>query len=106
VRVLFDQGTPVPLRLELSHHEVITAHECGWSRLTNGDLLDAAVLDGFALLVTTDANLRYQQHVAARRIGIVVLGTASWPRIRGAIGQVLQAIDASVPGSRVEVEIP
>jgi len=31
VKVLFDQGTPVPLRTYLTHHAVSTAYEMGWS---------------------------------------------------------------------------
>jgi predicted nuclease of predicted toxin-antitoxin system len=53
VRVLFDQGTPVPLRDSLPQHEVSTAFERGWSELTNGELLDAAERAGFAVFVTT-----------------------------------------------------
>ncbi|MFZ1219891.1 MAG: hypothetical protein WAO00_11390 [Chthoniobacterales bacterium] len=42
MRVLFDQGTPVPLREFLQGHEVTTAFEMGWSDLSNGDLLAIA----------------------------------------------------------------
>ena len=42
MRVLFDQGTPVPLRNYLGEHEVATAAEMGWSTLSNGQLLDVA----------------------------------------------------------------
>jgi len=52
VRVLFDQGTPVPLRNYLPEHKVATAAEMGWSTLSNGELLDAAERE-FDLLVTT-----------------------------------------------------
>jgi hypothetical protein len=37
MRVLFDQGTPGPLRGFLIGHEVITAFEVGWSEISNGD---------------------------------------------------------------------
>jgi hypothetical protein len=57
VRILFDQGTPAPLRKYLASYEVKTAAEMGWSRLTNGQLLDAAE-DTFDLLITTDQQLR------------------------------------------------
>jgi hypothetical protein len=60
VRILFDQGTPAPLRKYLEGHEVKTAAEMGWSRLTNGQLLDAAE-DTFDLLITTDQQLREQK---------------------------------------------
>jgi hypothetical protein len=42
MRVLFDQGVPVPLRRHLTLHSIDTAFERGWSALKNGDLLDAA----------------------------------------------------------------
>ena len=79
MRVLFDQGTPAPLRQFLVQHEVATAYERGWSTLTNGDLLQAAETAGFTVLVTTDTHLKYQQNLVARRIAIVVLSTTSWP---------------------------
>jgi hypothetical protein len=41
MKVLFDQGTPAPLRHALPGHAVSTAYEMGWASLTNGDLLDA-----------------------------------------------------------------
>jgi len=84
VRVLFDQGTPVPLRESLTQHEVSTAYERGWSNLTNGELLDIAEQEGFTVFVTTDLNLKYQQNLSVRRIAIVVLTSTSWPRIQGA----------------------
>ena len=52
MRVLFDQGTPAPLRHALAPHEVSTAFELGWSNLENGDLLREA--EGrFEVFVTT-----------------------------------------------------
>ena len=42
VRILFDQGTPAPLRDHLTGHSVDTAFERGWSNLRNGTLLDRA----------------------------------------------------------------
>jgi len=94
VRVLFDQGTPAPLRHLLVEHEVTTAYECGWSTLKNGELLTAAEEHGFEILVTTDRSLQHQQDVSARRIAIVVLSTTSWPRIQASAGAVFAAIAA------------
>jgi hypothetical protein len=99
VRVLFDQGTAAPLRLLLPQHDVVTAHERGWSQLKNGELLDAAEREGFAVLVTTDANLKYQQNLTSRKLAIVVLTTTSWPRIQRVADAVVVAIDSAAPGS-------
>lgn len=51
MRILFDQGTPVPLRRHLGAHQIRTAAEMGWSVLSNGDLLAAAESEGFNLLI-------------------------------------------------------
>lgn len=106
MRVLFDQGTPVPLRQLLKHHEVTTTYERGWATLKNGELLDAAERGGFAVLVTTDSNLKYQQNLRSRRIAIVVLSTTSWPRIQSAVAEVVRAVDGSAESGYVEVRIP
>lgn len=105
MQVLFDQGTPAPLRQFLQTHQVSTAYERGWSTLTNGHLLEAAELAGFEVLVTTDTHLKYQQNLASRRISVVVLSTTSWPRIKAQVEPIGIAIDAAVPGSYFEVRI-
>jgi hypothetical protein len=105
VRVLFDQGTPVPLRQHLPGHNVATAYELGWSSLTNGELLGIAESQGFDVLVTTDSNLKYQQNLQTRIIAIVVLTTTSWRRIQAASAKIQAAVDAARPGSYTEVAI-
>lgn len=73
----------MPLRNHLPHHVVKTAYERGWHDLKNGELLARAEAEGFDVLVTTDQNIRYQQNLAGRRIGVLVLMTTSWPRASG-----------------------
>jgi hypothetical protein len=105
MKVLFDQGTPVPLRRHLAEHEVATAAEMGWSHLTNGELLAAATEAGFGVLVTTDQNLRYQQNLKNRTIAVVVLMSTSWPRIAKQTARVVQVLGALETGDYIEVEI-
>lgn len=78
MRILFDQGTPVPLRDALAGHTVSTAYEMGWSTLDNGALLTEAETAQFDIFITTDQNLRYQQNVQGRRVAILVLPTTRW----------------------------
>jgi predicted nuclease of predicted toxin-antitoxin system len=103
VRILFDQGTPVPLRRALPGHDVQTAYEMGWSTLTNGELLAAAEAAGFAAIVTTDKNVRHQQSIAGRRFGILVLPTTDWSRIRPNAARVAESLGTLRPGTIVEV---
>ncbi|MEQ1858524.1 MAG: hypothetical protein ABMA13_01160 [Chthoniobacteraceae bacterium] len=98
MRILFDQGAPVPLRQWLSAHEVETAWQRGWSELSNGDLLAAAEAADFDLLITTDRNLRYQQDLSARRIAILVLMIANWPRLEPRATEVAAVVDSIRPG--------
>jgi hypothetical protein len=105
VKVLFDQGTPAPLRRALVGHSVETAYERGWSSLQNGALIAAAEAAGFEVFVTTDKNLKYQQNLATRTLSIVVLLTTSWPRIQGSLPAVLAAVESSVRGGYVDVLI-
>jgi hypothetical protein len=106
LKVLFDQGTPAPLRQKLASHEVETAFERGWQTLQNGELLSTAESAGFDVIVTTDKNLRYQQNLAGRRLAIVVLSTTDWRRIRQHAELVVEAVGKAVPGAYVEVAVP
>ncbi len=89
MRILFDQGTPAPLRRWLSAHTVSTAYE-----------------QGYDLLITTDTNLRYQQNLQSRTIAILVLSTTSWPRIKAAADQVVEVVADLAPGDYCELRIP
>jgi hypothetical protein len=103
VKILFDHGTPAPLRRALSGHSVSTANEMGWSELDNGELLSAAEIE-FDVIITTDRSIRYQQNLAERRLAILVLPTTSWKRIQIHPSQILAAIDSLHPGDLVELE--
>ncbi len=105
MQVLFDQGTPVPLRRYLTSHSVSTVFEKGWSTMQNGDLLRAPEQEGFEILVTTDQNLKYQQSLANYRLAIVVLPTTSWPVIEKSANRVVDAIDGMKPGDYLEVRL-
>jgi hypothetical protein len=104
--ILFDQGTPVPIRPFLKEHTVQTTAERGWDTLENGELLRAAEAAGFDVLVTPDKNMRYQQNLTVRTIALVVLGNPRWPVLRLHIEGVVAAVNAATPGSYTEVEIP
>jgi hypothetical protein len=101
MKILFDHGTPAPLRHALTAHSLSTAYELGWAGLSNGDLLNAAE-DQFDILITTDQNLRYQQDLSTRQLAILVLPTTSWLKIQGQTDEVLRALNAIGPGQYVE----
>jgi hypothetical protein len=104
MRILFDQGTPYPLKQFLTGHEVSTAYELGWSELSNGKLIAAGEAGRFDLLLTTDQNLKYQQNLKNRRIAILVLPTTRWPQIRLRVTEVRKEIESIGPGEYREMQ--
>jgi hypothetical protein len=105
MKILFDQGTPLPLSGQLTGHSVETCFDRGWSQLQNGALLAAAEAAGFDMLVTTDQSLKHQQNLAGRKIAIVVLLSTSWPQMQPSLTRISQAISAAGPGDYVEINI-
>lgn len=102
MKILFDHGTPAPLRRSLAGHEISTAYEMCWAKLSNGDLL-AAVEKSFDAFITTDQNLRYQQNLTGRRLAILVLPTTSWPEIQKHTNKIADNVNALKPGDFVEL---
>lgn len=104
--VLFDNGTPRGLARFLVGHSVVEARTRGWEDLANGELMAAAELAGFEVLVTTDKNIRYQQNLIDRKLALVALGHSQWPMVRLVAATIAAAVDAAVPGSYLEVDVP
>lgn len=102
MRILFDQGTPVPLRRSLVAHQVSTAYEKDWANLENGDLLREAESQ-FDVFITTDQNLGHQQNLAGRRLAILVLPTTNWRQIRQHVSEIVEAVDTMQSGDYREL---
>ena len=106
MRILFDQGTPAPLRPHLIGHDIKLAYEQGWATLQNGDLLNAAEAAGFEVFITTDKNLRYQQNLSHRKIALIVLSAPSWPRIERIKDRIVAALETIKANDYLEIEVP
>jgi len=48
----------------------------------------------------------YQQNLAARKIAVVVLGLQQWPSLQSHVQLVVEAVNAAVPGSYTEIDLP
>lgn len=77
----------------------------GWSGLKNGALLAAAESAGFDLFITADQELAYQQNMAARRLGVMVLSTNNLSVIQDRITDISVAIESMTSGSFAFVDI-
>ena len=105
MKILFDHGTPAPLRRHLREHSVDRSAERGSELLENGELIQRAEEDGYEVIVTTDQSMRYQQNLAGRRLAVVVLLATAWPRIQHRTAEIRAAIEKIRPGELTEVPI-
>lgn len=103
MRVLFDTCVRRPLRKRLPGHDVKTAQEMGWDHLRNGDLIQMAE-QGFDALITSDQNLKYQQNLTTRKLGIVVLPTNHLPSVLQLAPKIALALSEISPGALVEIQ--
>jgi hypothetical protein len=105
-RILLDQNTPLGLRHFLTGHDVVPARSMGWAMIENGALIKAAEEAGFAILITCDRNIRYQQNLTGRQIAVIELTTSTWPVIRARLDDVIAAVQSATPGSYITVTFP
>ena len=106
MRILFDHGTPRPLRQHLPGHDCDTAADKGWETLRNGELIEQAEREGYEVLITTDQNLRHQQNLAGRGLAIIVLLKNNWPRVQLRTEDILATLERIQTGELREVPIP
>jgi hypothetical protein len=103
-RVLFDENMPRKLRCDLPEFFIRTAQEEGWGSFRNGELLKRAE-SSFAVLVTIDQRMRYQQNIATFNIGIVAIELPDTRIVflRALIPQMRVAIEHVRPGEIVVI---
>ena len=106
MRVLLDEQLPRQLAPLLIGHDVRTVQQQAWAGLKNGQLLDAAEAAEFTVLVTGDRNLQFQQNLAKRQLGIVVLCGASnaLEDLMPLVPAAINAIEIVRPGQVLRVE--
>src|SRR5262245_53831302 len=73
MRILLDECVPRLLRRELPDHDVWTVVEMGWSGKKNGELLALMAPQSFAVFLTVDQNISFQQGLRMGGIAIIVL---------------------------------
>lgn len=73
MKLLLDECTPKRLKNDFTGHETVTVAEVGLNGLKNGQLLAAAVEQGFEVLVTVDQRLQFQQNLSRFNLAVIVL---------------------------------
>ncbi|MGZ8938730.1 MAG: DUF5615 family PIN-like protein [Limisphaerales bacterium] len=97
MKVLLDECCPAPIKKAIKGLEILTVEEAGLKGLANGTLL-SAIEGKFAVLITADKNLRYQQNLTNRQVAIIELPTNSWLEIKALIPVLQATIARAQPG--------
>lgn len=105
MRILLDECVPRRLQREFAGQIVSTVFEMGWSGKKNGELLQLAASEGFAVLITVDQNLRYQQNLMAIGLAAIVLiaPTNRLADLRPLISSVERALLTIATGDIIEI---
>jgi len=106
VRILLDEQLPRQLAPYLIGHDARTVQQESWAGLKNGVLLTSAEAAGFDVFLTGDQNLEFQQNIAKRRLGVLVLCAASnaLEDLVPLIPEALAAIAGVASGQVIRVE--
>ena len=77
MKILLDECVPKDLCKSLADHECHSARRAGFGGKKNGELLAAAELAGYDVLLTVDRNIPHQQNLAGRRLALLIMHVES-----------------------------
>ena len=106
MKVLPDHNVTRQLKRLLFGHFVRSAAEESWEALSNGDLIRAAEANGYAVLITADQGIFYQQSNMQRKIALVVLTSNRQLHVLQQSDVIRLAISRATQGSYEVVKIP
>ncbi len=104
MKILLDECTPRVVKTRLPQRTISTVQEMGWAGITNGELLARAERE-FDVLVTADQKLPHQQHLAGRRLAVVVLPTNRVPDVVKLLPDLERGLDTVRPGTLVALTL-
>lgn len=103
MKILLDECLPVDLRLSFPDHEAHTMQWAGLKGLKNSELLNAAELAGYDVLLTVDQGIPHQQNLAGRKISVLVVRsrTNQLEDLLPVVAAILDALKIITPGQIV-----
>ena len=104
MKILLDECIDRRLAKDITGHEVRTVPQMGWATSRNGELLTLAEKD-FAVFITVDRNLSFQQHLPRYNIAVIVLRARSnrLQDLRPLVPKLLEALPTAKRGEALWV---
>ena len=73
MKILLDECLPLDFRRSFPGHDAHTVEWAGFKGKKNSELIQAAELAGYDVLLTVDQGVRHQQNLVGRRLSIIVV---------------------------------
>lgn len=86
----------------LPQFEITTIQAMGWRGVRNGALLDR-MSGRFAVLITTDKNLPFQQNLKQRQISVIALPANDIPSVIEMLPEIEMTLGTISPGEFVQL---
>jgi len=102
VKVLLDEAVPEIIGRRLPQFEITTIQAMGWRGVRNGALLDR-MSGRFAVLITTDKNLPFQQNLRQREISVIALPANDIPSVIELLPEIEMTLGTISPGEFVQL---
>lgn len=89
-------------------HQCSTVKEAGLNGLLNGELLDAADVREFDVLITTDKNIQHQNNLTGKRISLLIIRVFrnKLASVLPHVPEALRAINSLMPGEVRQIGEP
>lgn len=107
MKVLLDECLPLDFRHSFPNHDVHTAQWAGLKGMQNGELLQAAEIAGYDVLLTVDQGIPRQQCSVGRKLSIVLVRsrTNQIEDLFPLVDAILQALETIQPGETAAVPL-
>ena len=93
MKVLFDEDLDYRLAQSFpTGFDVYSTQWMGWSGMSNGDLLRAAVADGFDVLVTADKAMKYQQPQPSMPVLVLEVGSTALRDLQECVPRIAKVL--------------
>ncbi len=105
MRILLDECLPLDFRRSFPSHDTHTAQWAGLKGMKNGELLQAAELAGYDVLLTVDQRIPCQQRSADRKLSIVPVRSRAnqIEDLLPLVDAIIRALETIQPGQTAAV---
>ena len=106
MKILLDECLPLDFRHSFASHDAHTAQWVGLKGKKNGELLQAAEVAGYNVLLTVDQGIPRQHDSAGRKLSIILVRsrTNQIEELLPLVDAIEQALGTIQPGQTVEIQ--